>query len=80
MGGTAGEDLEGKTVVFGITGGIAAYKAPLLVRGLKKIGLDVHAVLTEAAHRCYSHGSPDADRTPCPHGDVFPVRRIRPTT
>jgi len=50
MGGTAGEDLEGKTVVFGITGGIAAYKAPLLVRGLKKIGLDVHAVLTEAAH------------------------------
>lgn len=49
MGGTAGEDLEGKTVVFGITGGIAAYKAPLVVRGLKKMGLDVHAVMTEAA-------------------------------
>lgn len=49
MGGTAGEDLEGKTVVFGITGGIAAYKAPLVVRGLKRIGLDVHAVMTEAA-------------------------------
>lgn len=49
MGGTAGEDLEGKTVVFGITGGIAAYKAPLIVRGLKKLGLDVHAVMTDAA-------------------------------
>lgn len=49
MGGSSGEDLEGKAVVFGITGGIAAYKAPLVVRGLKQIGLDVHAVMTEAA-------------------------------
>lgn len=49
MGGAAGEDIEGKAVVFGITGGIAAYKAPLIVRGLKQLGLDVHAVMTEAA-------------------------------
>ena len=49
MGGAAGEDIEGKTVVFGITGGIAAYKAPLIVRGLKRLGLDVHVVMTEAA-------------------------------
>jgi len=49
MGSSAGEDLEGKTVVFGITGGIAAYKAPLIVRGLKQLSLDVHAVMTESA-------------------------------
>ncbi|HQI82071.1 MAG TPA: bifunctional phosphopantothenoylcysteine decarboxylase/phosphopantothenate--cysteine ligase CoaBC [Deltaproteobacteria bacterium] len=51
MGGSAGEDLEGKTVVYGITGGIAAYKAPLVVRGLKRCGLDVHAVMTDAARQ-----------------------------
>jgi phosphopantothenoylcysteine decarboxylase / phosphopantothenate---cysteine ligase len=49
MGSSSGEDLEGKTVVFGITGGIAAYKAPLIVRGLKQLSLDVHAVMTESA-------------------------------
>ena len=49
MGSAAGEDLEGKTVVYGVTGGIAAYKAPLVVRGLKRLGLDVRAVMTEAA-------------------------------
>jgi len=49
MGGTSGEDIEGKTVVFGITGGIAAYKAPFVIRGLKRLGLDVHVVMTEAA-------------------------------
>lgn len=49
MGSTSGEDLAGRTVVYGITGGIAAYKAPLVVRGLKASGMDVHAVMTEAA-------------------------------
>ncbi|HOJ13534.1 MAG TPA: bifunctional phosphopantothenoylcysteine decarboxylase/phosphopantothenate--cysteine ligase CoaBC [Deltaproteobacteria bacterium] len=49
MGHTAGEDLEGKTVVYGVTGGIAAYKAPLVARGLKALGVDVHAVMTHAA-------------------------------
>ncbi len=49
MGSTSGEDLAGKTVVYGITGGIAAYKAPLVVRGLKALGIDVYAVMTEAS-------------------------------
>jgi phosphopantothenoylcysteine decarboxylase / phosphopantothenate---cysteine ligase len=49
MGNSSGEDLEGKTVIYGITGGIAAYKAPLIVRGLKQLCLDVHAVMTESA-------------------------------
>jgi phosphopantothenoylcysteine decarboxylase/phosphopantothenate--cysteine ligase len=49
MGSSPGEDLTGKTVVYGITGGIAAYKAPLVVRGLKALGVDVHVVVTDAA-------------------------------
>ncbi|MBN2298055.1 MAG: bifunctional phosphopantothenoylcysteine decarboxylase/phosphopantothenate--cysteine ligase CoaBC [Deltaproteobacteria bacterium] len=51
MGNTTGEDLAAKTVVFGITGGIAAYKAPLIVRGLTGAGIEVHAVMTDAARQ-----------------------------
>ena len=49
MGGTLGEDLAGKQVVYGITGGIAAYKAPLIVRGLTSLGIDVRVVMTDAS-------------------------------
>ena len=38
--------LKGKRIVLGITGSIAAYKAPELVRLLKKQGADVSCVLT----------------------------------
>ena len=51
MGNTAGEDLGRKTLVFGISGGIAAYKAPLIVRGLANAGIEVYAVMTEAARQ-----------------------------
>jgi phosphopantothenoylcysteine decarboxylase/phosphopantothenate--cysteine ligase len=39
----------GKKILVGVTGGIAAYKAPLLVRLLIKAGADVHVCLTPAA-------------------------------
>ncbi|MGN8051175.1 bifunctional phosphopantothenoylcysteine decarboxylase/phosphopantothenate synthase [Curtobacterium sp. 22159] len=39
------------TVVVGITGGIAAYKAVGVVRGLVRLGHDVHVVPTEGALR-----------------------------
>jgi phosphopantothenoylcysteine decarboxylase/phosphopantothenate--cysteine ligase len=41
----------GKTVIVGVTGGIAAYKAAEVVRGLIKKGINVHVLLTEAATR-----------------------------
>lgn len=41
--------LSGKHILLGITGGIAAYKCPDLVRHLKKAGAQVHVVLTESA-------------------------------
>ena len=44
-----GGPLEGKTVVLGISGGIAAYKACDLASKLRKAGADVHAVMTPHA-------------------------------
>lgn len=41
--------FKNKKIIVGITGGIAAYKIPLLVRLLKKEGAEVQVVLTEAA-------------------------------
>ncbi len=44
-------ELNGKNVLLGITGGIAAYKATYLVRFLKKEGADVRVVMTEHAQQ-----------------------------
>jgi len=41
--------LQGKKIVLGITGGIAAYKTPELVRRLKDHGANVRVVMTAAA-------------------------------
>jgi phosphopantothenoylcysteine decarboxylase/phosphopantothenate--cysteine ligase len=41
--------LKNKHILVGVTGGIAAYKIPLLVRELKKAGAAVRVVMTEAA-------------------------------
>lgn len=43
--------LNNKTVVIGITGGIAAYKSAELVRRLKKKGAEVFCVMTESAQQ-----------------------------
>ena len=43
--------LKGKKIIVGISGGIAAYKAPLLVRMLIKEGAEVKCVVTEHALR-----------------------------
>jgi phosphopantothenoylcysteine decarboxylase / phosphopantothenate---cysteine ligase len=42
--------LKGKKIIIGITGSIAAYKIPLLVRLLKKKGSEVQVILTPEAH------------------------------
>jgi len=41
--------LAGKKILLGITGSIAAYKMPLLVRALKKKGAAVRVIMTPAA-------------------------------
>lgn len=42
-------ELQGKSIVLGVTGGIAAYKAAELVRLLRKQGADVQVAMTEGA-------------------------------
>lgn len=46
--------FEGKHVVVGIAGGIAAYKAAELVSQLRQRGADVHCILTEHAAKLIS--------------------------
>ena len=43
------KDLQGKTIVLGITGGIAAYKMPNVAHELAKRGADVHVLMTKNA-------------------------------
>lgn len=41
--------LKGKTILLGVTGSIAAYKIAILASSLKKLGADVHVLMTENA-------------------------------
>jgi phosphopantothenoylcysteine decarboxylase/phosphopantothenate--cysteine ligase len=41
--------LEGKKILLGITGGIAAYKSAVLLRALRQVGAEVRVVMTPAA-------------------------------
>jgi phosphopantothenoylcysteine decarboxylase / phosphopantothenate---cysteine ligase len=42
--------LAGKHILLGISGGIAAYKTPMLVRQLRQAGAEVQVVLSQSAH------------------------------
>lgn len=42
-------ELEGKNILIGVTGGIAAYKAVEIASRLKKLGADVRVIMTKAA-------------------------------
>ena len=41
--------LAGKKIIIGVTGSIAAYKVPLIVRQLVKAGADVKLIMTPAS-------------------------------
>src|SRR5659263_494343 len=43
--------LDGKTIVLGITGSIAAVRCVELARELRRHGADVHAVMSDAARK-----------------------------
>ena len=43
------EQLTNKTVVLGVTGGIAAYKMANVASALRKAGADVHVIMTKNA-------------------------------
>lgn len=43
--------LQGKTIVLGVAGGIAAFKAASIASALTKKGADVHVIMTESAQK-----------------------------
>ena len=45
--------LQGKTILLGVTGGIAAYKAAYLASALHKQGCIVHVLMTQKRHKLY---------------------------
>jgi len=42
-------ELQGKRILLGVTGSIAAYKAAEIIRRLRKLGADVQVIMTEGA-------------------------------
>ncbi len=64
--------LKGKKILLGITGGIAAYKAAVLLRELQKNGAEVRCIMTPSALRFLGKDTLSAlTRQPVPT-DVFP--------
>lgn len=59
------------TVVVGITGGIAAYKAVGVVRGFVRAGHDVHVVATEGALRFVGRPTLEAISRNLVHTDLY---------
>ena len=51
VAGPSGGARGGSRIVLGISGGIAAYKAAEVVRGLVKAGAEVHVIMTPAGQR-----------------------------
>lgn len=45
------QELAGKTIILGVTGSIAAYKAAEIISQLTKLGAEVYPVMTESATR-----------------------------
>jgi phosphopantothenoylcysteine decarboxylase/phosphopantothenate--cysteine ligase len=58
-------------IVVGVTGGIAAYKAVNVIRGLVLAGHDVHVVATEAALRFVGKPTLEAISRNIVHTDLY---------
>ena len=63
--------LSGRRVLLGVSGGIAAYKAPLVLRLLQEEGAEVRVVRTESAARFVTDPTLSALSGHAVHGDLF---------
>ena len=63
--------LAGRRILFGVTGGIAAYKSALLARLLVGAGADVQVIMTPAATRFVGPDTFAALTRRPVHSDVF---------
>ena len=64
--------LDGRRIVLGVTGSIAAYKAALLVRLLKKAGAEVRVLMTSDAERFISPLTLGTLSDDTVRSDIFP--------
>lgn len=63
--------LANKKIILGITGGIAAYKAPLIIRALKALGAQVRVVMTPSAKQFVTPTTLQAVSGNPIHDDLF---------
>ncbi len=63
--------LEGRRILLGVSGGIAAYKTPLIVRLLVTSGAEVRAVMTAAAARFVTATTLEVVTRHAVHTDLF---------
>ncbi len=63
--------LSGRRVLLGVSGGIAAYKAPLVLRLLQEEGAEVRVVRTASAARFVTDPTLSALSGHAVHGDLF---------
>ena len=69
--------MNGKQIVLGVTGGIAAYKSLELVRLLKRQGLAVRAVMTKSANEFVTPLSMGVMTEDQVYGDMFDLKDER---
>src|SRR5262245_52969028 len=74
MGNRLTMGLDGKRVLLGVTGGIAAYKAAELCRLLVKAGADVRVAMTDAACRFITPVTMQALSGKPVHTDIWDAR------
>ena len=66
------QPLEGKRVLLGVSGGIAAYKAVEILRGLQRQGAEVRVAMTKSATRFVSPLTFEALSHSPVHSSLFP--------
>ncbi len=63
--------LKGKKIIYGVTGSIAAVKAPIVARELMRHGADVHCVLTPSAEKFTTSYALSVLTQNDTHSDIF---------
>jgi phosphopantothenoylcysteine decarboxylase/phosphopantothenate--cysteine ligase len=72
--------LQGRNVLLGITGGVAAYKAAYLARRLVEQGATVHSIMTTSAVEFLGPQTIAAITGEWPHSDMFGADDVSPHT
>lgn len=72
-------NLKGKKILLGISGGIAAYKTPYLVRAWEQAGAEIEIVMTRAAQQFVTPLTLETVSGKMVHHELFPQGRYSAT-